>query len=156
MMSSDDAARLVKEAFEAALSGDSAGAGERIALLGRDSTRRRMFGICAAIASTVPDALRTIFAGRVPDPAKGEQWYVMHLRPPLNRIRKGSGDTPPHLFSERYIVAYLNDDRDNQQALYGAALAVPGDHFARCVAALFADAVGLCALAGGHVEGRGR
>lgn len=156
MMSRGEASRLIGEAYAAALSGDNGRAGEIIALLGRDSSEARMFGICAGIANPAVEALRVLFAGRVPDPAKDEQWYVLHLRPPLNQIRRGVEEQPPHVFSQRFLTAYLNADRGTQEALYRAALTVPGAHFAQCVAQLFADVAGLCALAGRYAEGRSR
>lgn len=155
-MSRREASRLIGEAYAAALSGNSERAGEIIALLGRDSTQARMFGICAGIATPAVGAMRTLLDGRVPDPAKDEQWYVLHLRPALGRIRRGVEEQAPHVFSQRFITAYLNADRDTQEALYRAALTVPGAHFSQCVAQLFADVAGLCALSGHRVEGRGR
>ncbi|MXM66751.1 hypothetical protein GR925_25800 [Streptomyces sp. HUCO-GS316] len=146
-MSHEEAGRLVHEALEAAIDGDPDTAGDLIARLGRDSDADRMYGVCNAVGAAVLRAVGPLFNGRTPDPAKGQAWYVMHLAPPLHRVRRGVRREPWHLFSERFLVACLNADNANKQALYGAALEVPGEHFARCVAQLFADTAGLCAMA---------
>lgn len=155
-MDSHAAARLVREALAAAVAGDSVTAGEKIGALGRDSDPGRMYGVCHGVASAGKGAVVFLFNGRQPDRARGQCWYVVHLRPHLNRVRRGVPAEPWHLFSERFLIAHFNDDDDNARALYGAALSIPGEHFVRCVAQLFADVAGLCAMAGRRVREQDR
>ena len=155
-MDSHAAARLVHEALTASVAGDSVTAGEKIGALGRDSDPGRMYGVCHGVATCGKDATVVLFKGCTPDLARGQCWYVVHLRPHLNRIRRGVPAEPWHLFSERFLVAHFNDDDGNAAALYAAALSISGEHFVRCVAQLFADVAGLCAMAGRRTEGRSR
>lgn len=156
MMPTQQAARLIRDAYAAALSGENDTASEIIARVAGDGTDARLFGMCGAIATPAVEAYRILHGGRVPDRTKGERYYVLHLRPALNQVRGGEMADPTHVFSDRFLTAHLNRDYANEAALFGAALAVPGPHFPRCVSQMFGDVAGLCALAGIHIPGRGR
>lgn len=156
MMTTQQAARLIRDAYAAALSGDTETAGELVARVAQDSTNARLFGMCGAIAAPAVDAYRVLLDGRVPDRTKGERYYVLHLRPALNRVRGGEMADPAHRFSDRFLTAFLNRDYANEAALFGAALAGPREHFPQCASQMFGDVAGLCALAGIDMTRRSR
>jgi len=153
-MDTRETGRLLKEAFDAALRGDHEEAGKRLELIAEDSDTSRMFGVLAGIALPAEHALTKLYGGRAPDLTAGQSWYVLHLRPHLSKGRPGG--EPWHTFSERFLTACLNGDRDQAAALYSAALTIPGEHFTRCVSQLFTDVICLCVVASEQAGGQER
>ncbi|MFM9590778.1 hypothetical protein ACKI16_29750 [Streptomyces scabiei] len=156
-MSPENAARCLQEALREAVTGDRGRAAELFAQLAEDSTADRFYGVCCAVAEAARESVDVMFGGRYPGRSEGEPWYVHHLRPALDRIRSRDLREPRHLFSERFLVAHLNDDQDNAQALYRAAREIPDEtHFLGCVGQLFADTAGLFAMSLRHSGEQGR
>jgi len=154
-MPSEDAARLVFEAIEAAVNGDTDTAAHNIARLGADSDGARMYGVCCAIAAPGKQALEKLFGDKAPDLSRGDYWAVINLRPLLHRMRKPDGDIHAQEFAVQFLVAYCNGDADNERALYAVVWKKGGEHFTRCVSQLFADVAGLCSAAIKHVRAQG-
>ncbi|MER6976020.1 hypothetical protein ABT317_02930 [Streptomyces carpinensis] len=151
-MSTDQAAQHIYAALAAQMGGDADTAAEHIQAVALDGDINRVYGMCCAFAYAAHHSLQILFGDQAPQPERGEMWIVRQLEPELRPDRRDSGvTTAEDLFSLRFIVAYANGDHDTDEAVFTAAAQIGGEHLVRCVAALVADAAGLCNAGHAHL-----